>query len=107
MRGDHRQAERGRELDGGRDMRLVRRQAGALQLEVEAPREQFRQALGQRPGALRVAAEQRLADGALIGAGQRDQARTAAPAATPTTPRPGRAARWPIQLRDSSSHRLR
>ncbi len=47
MRRDDRQAEFGRERHGGAHVRLVRRAAGALQLNIEAPREQRRQTTAQ------------------------------------------------------------
>ena len=55
-------------------MGLVAGQAGALQLDVEAPGKTLRQALRQRLRARRIAGQQRHADHAAIGTGQRDQA---------------------------------
>ncbi len=73
MRRDDRQPQRIRELHGRGDMRLVVRQAGALQLQIEALRKDRVDAPRDRLGPRQVAAQQRLPDRAVLGPGQHDQ----------------------------------
>ena len=77
VRRDHRQPQLGGQRHRGAHMRLVARQAGALQLDVEAVAEGARCPLRQRPRARIVAGQQGLADRAVLGARQHDQARVA------------------------------
>ena len=78
--GDERQVEVVGEADeAGLGRRLDRRARGAvlrvaLDLDVEAPREEAGQALGERPGAGSVALADKDAEGALGAAGQADEA---------------------------------
>ena len=74
VRGHHRQSAGRRQPHGGAHVGLVRGAAGALQLQVEAAREQLGEVRGDRGCAPLVARQQRLPDGAGVGAGQRDQA---------------------------------
>ncbi len=73
MGGHHRQPQLGRQRHRGAHVGLVGRHAGALQLDIEATREQLCEPLRHRPCARRVAGQQRAAQRAGIGAGQRDQ----------------------------------
>ena len=98
-------AARAASCTAARDVRLVVGQAGALHLDVEAPRKQRRPAAARSARRARgVAVQQRLADGAVVGAGQRDQP----VGASSSQPCPLRARRWPrccvaaSQARDSS-----
>jgi hypothetical protein len=70
---DDRQPQRIRELDGGRDMRLVVRQAGALQLKIKALRKDRVDAPRDRLGPHQVAVQQCLPDRAFSRTGQDDQ----------------------------------
>ena len=74
VRGDHRQLQAGGELHGGNHVRLVLGAAGALQLDVEAVREQAGQPQGQFGRALFLPLQQGLAERAGLRARQGDQA---------------------------------
>ncbi len=73
VRGHHRQLQLRRQRHRAPHVKLVRGQAGALQLQVEAAVETPRQAPRQRLRARVVAGQQRHADHAAVGARQRDQ----------------------------------
>ena len=70
---DHRQAEPGRQLHRGHHVRLVLGPAGALQLDVEAMREQRRQLQRDLGRALGLALQQRRAQRTGLRAGEQDQ----------------------------------
>ncbi len=74
VRGHHRQPQCRRLRHRAPHMGLVAGQAGALQLDVEASRKALRQALRHRLRTRRIARQQRHADHAAVGTGQRNQA---------------------------------
>jgi hypothetical protein len=73
MRGDDGQLQRGRERDRLLHIRFAARLPAALQLDIEAVREDARPALGVASGRLVVAGRKGDADVALLRAGQREQ----------------------------------
>jgi hypothetical protein len=73
VRGDHRQLQACRQLHRGDHVRLVFRPARALQLDVEAVREQAGQLQRHLGGALGLALQQRSAQRAGLRTRQRDQ----------------------------------
>jgi hypothetical protein len=87
VRGHHRQPQLGRQRHRGAHVGLVGRQAGALQLEVEAARKQPREMARDRRGAAGVTCKQRRTDGTAVGPRQRDQ--TAAELGQPLPLDPG------------------
>ena len=76
VRRHHRQAQRSSQRHGGAHMGFMLRLPGALQLDVEAPREEPRELFRDELRARRVAGQQRHADRTQVGAGKRDQAAT-------------------------------
>jgi len=73
VRGDNRQVQPGRQLHGGNDVRLVLRPARALQLDIEAVREDARQLQRKLGRALALPLQQRLPQRPGLRARQRDQ----------------------------------
>ena len=72
--GDHRHAAARRERHGAGDVGLLERPAEALQLEIETPRQQAEPGSERAFGIRLARVDERAADVAFLGAGQRDQA---------------------------------